>query len=145
MTDALLSPGSKLRNFYTKIEYMTAHKLLAFLHAALLIKGYQIYDHDLIRWVQEGFIPLHGAHQLLPEDFDLGAHGKKIFGGANQTAGRSGPCLNTLRSNTAKILHFLGMETLPNSPVDVIATRIIQDLQLPGTFLLISHSINFLI
>lgn len=116
---------------------MTAHKLLAFIHGALLLKGVQIHDHDLIRWVQEGFIPVHRAYQLLPEDFDQGSHGKKIFGGANHTPGLSGPCLKTLRENTAELLSFLDINEIPKPPVDVIATRIVKDLQLPGNFLLV--------
>jgi len=109
-----------------------------------LIDGIQIYDHDIIRWVEEGFIPLHGAHQLLESSVDLGAHGRKITGGANQTPGKAGPVVSRLRENTAKLLRFLDISEIPKPPVHVVALRIIQDLQLPGNFPLL-HILQYLL
>lgn len=122
------------RTVYIEAEYLTLHKLLAFINGALLMNGIQINDFDIIRWVRQGYIPFHGAHQLLPEWMkqSMLSQDANILGGCARASGRAGPNLVSLRQNTASLLHMLGVSELPKPPVHVVARKIIQDLQLPG-------------
>ena len=83
------------------------------------------------RWVREGFIPLYGAHQLLPKKFVLSGSDVAILGGAG---GRcvGAPCSRLFRQNTTRLFEFLGIEGLSRAPPFVIASKIIVDLQLPS-------------
>ena len=130
-------PKGTLRTVFIDPKYLTLHKLLALVNAALLLHGVPIYDYDLIRWVHEGLIPLHGAYQLLPSSVNLGAHGKKILGGAARGES-AGPSLFSLRQTTARMLRHLNITEIPKPPIRMVAARVIEDLQLPGYCFLIT-------
>ena len=83
------------------------------------------------RWVREGFIPFYGAHQLLPETMPLTRSDAQVLGLITAKA-NGAPCSVYFRQSTARILHMLGYETIPNPPAYVVASKIIVDLQLPS-------------
>ncbi|XP_057379813.1 TATA box-binding protein-associated factor RNA polymerase I subunit B-like isoform X2 [Daphnia carinata] len=116
---------------YTDPEYMTLHKLLSFLHAALLMKGEVICYGDITRWVREGHIPLYAAHRLLPSTMPLSRTDSLILGGLSASRSDGAPASRIFRQNTARLLTILNVPLVPKPPAYLLASKVIRDLQLP--------------
>lgn len=87
----------------------------------------------LLRWVREGHIPLYGAHQLLPASMPLSRTDATVLGATATKTSTGAPKSAELRMNTARLLYMLNVRLIPKAPAFVIASKIIRDLQLPGT------------
>ena len=92
------------------------------------------------RWVREGFIPLYGAHKLLPPTMILSRHDTKILGGVSTGQSNGFPEAKQFRENTAKLLTLLGTTQIPKPPTILVASKILCDLQLPSKHLLFFFS-----
>ncbi|XP_045028429.1 TATA box-binding protein-associated factor RNA polymerase I subunit B isoform X2 [Daphnia magna] len=116
---------------YNDPEYMTLHKLLAFLHGALLMKGEVISYGDLSRWVREGHIPLYAAHRLLPPTMPVSRTDSLVLGGLSSSRSEGAPNSRIFRQNTARLLTMLNISLVPKPPAYLLASKVIRDLQLP--------------
>ena len=82
--------------------------------------------------MREGHIPLVGAHRLLPENMPLSGNDSHILGGTAQ--GRyKGVNSAKIWYDSKKMMHLLGVtDHLAQQPIHRIASRIVEDLQLPS-------------
>ncbi|KAI9558157.1 hypothetical protein GHT06_014910 [Daphnia sinensis] len=126
-------------------EYLTLHKLLSFLHGALLMKGELISYGDLTRWVREAHIPLYAAHRLLPPTMPLTSQDHSILGCTSSIRSDGAPTSRIFRENTAKILKLLKISLVPKPPAFLWASKIIRDLQLPDELNLFVRHFNKLV
>lgn len=56
-----------------------------------------------------------------------------IFGGTSGNRNGGAPCSRIFRQNTARMLTMLGVKHVPKPPAFLLASKVIRDLQLPGT------------
>ena len=156
-TDDAVSVCSTKRKSYRDPEVLTLHKLLSFLHAAVILNCESISSSDILRlfqsnnpsigyvcahfsglflfyrWVREGHIALYGAHQMLPPDMPLSGHDAINFGGVGASRSTGVPNSEIFRYNTARLLDMLGVTDIQLPPLFNIVAKIVQDLQLPRT------------
>jgi len=130
-TDDAVSVCSTKRKSYRDPEVLTLHKLLSFLHAAVILNCESISSSDILRWVREGHIALYGAHQMLPPDMPLSGHDAINFGGVGASRSTGVPNSEIFRYNTARLLDMLGVTDIQLPPLFNIVAKIVQDLQLP--------------
>lgn len=60
-----------------------------------------------------------------------------ILGGVSTSRSRGAPSSNLFRQNTARLLTMLDVTLLPKPPSFLLASKIVSDLQLPGTYSII--------
>ncbi len=90
---------------------------------------FRILVLNSFRWTREGFIPLYGAHMLLPKSMPISGSEAATLGAIRTNAA---PCSRIFRQNTGRLLTMLDVEKLPKPPAFLVASKIICDLQLPS-------------
>lgn len=107
--------------------YMSMQKTVCLCYLGLCHTNSVVLPTDLLRWIQSGRIPYgKSASDLLPGDMKFSTNDARTF------CCQDLPSSDKMRSLTGSLAYFLGMKTFPKVSLELIASRFILELNLPG-------------
>lgn len=109
------------------VNHMTSFKLICIIYLAIRLKNYDIYLHDLIRWIEFTEIPYYDMISLLPNHW--------CFMGNEHISylKPSTPQLFQLSAHTTALANYLNIPRFPLPDVKRLIVRIASDLNLPNS------------